>query len=138
MSRIKVVRSSFLGSVQEILETARNRAKEAVDLSMVYAYFEVGRMICEEELNGKSRAEYGKYVILELSKYLTSHLGKGFSETNLKQMRFFFQVYSREPIRQIMSDELKNLPTTSTGRKFVLSWSHFQSSSRAWRCRQSD
>ena len=121
----KVIRSSFLDSVQKILEDARNRAREAVDLSMVYAYFEVGRMIYEEEQNGKSRAEYGKYVIPELSKYLTVHFGRGFSETNLKQMRYFFQVYSQEPIRQTLSDELRNFPTTSTGRKFVLSWSHY-------------
>lgn len=121
----QIIRSSFLDSVQEILESARNRAKEAIDLSMVYAYYEVGRLICEEEQKGKSRAEYGKYVIPELSKYLTSHLGKGFSETNLKQMRHFYQVYSNDPIRQTVSDELKNLPSTSTGRKFALSWSHY-------------
>ena len=46
---------------------------------MVYAYFETGRLIIEEEQNGGQRAAYGKYIIPELSKYLTEHIGRGFS-----------------------------------------------------------
>ena len=115
----QVIRSSFLNAARNVLEGARHQAKQALDLSMVYAYFEVGRMICDEEQNGHSRAEYGKYVIPELSKYLSEHLGKGFSQTNLKQMRKFYQVYAKEPIRQTLSDELSALPVTSTGRRFA-------------------
>lgn len=120
-----LIRKEFLDSVACIIEAARSRAKAAVDLSMVYAYFEVGRMIMDEEQQGKERAEYGKYVIPELSKYLTMKLGKGFSQTNLKQMRKFYQVYSHDAIGQTLSDELTNLPAVATGRKFPLSWSHY-------------
>ena len=35
-------------------------------------------MIVEEEQNGKEKAEYGKYILKELSQYLTEKYGKGF------------------------------------------------------------
>lgn len=116
---------NFLQSVADVLESARKNAKAAVDLSMVYAYFETGRLIVEEEQNGSQRAAYGKYLIPELSKYLTERIGRGFSVTNLKQMRKFYQVYAGDQIGQTLSDQLKNLPAVSTGRKFPLSWSHY-------------
>lgn len=115
----------FFQNVSELLETARKKVKTAVNLSMVYTYFEIGRMIFEEEQNGEQRASYGKYLINELSKYLTVQFGKGFSVTNLKQMRQFYVVYSEDQISQTVSDQFSNLPTVSTGRKFFLSWSHY-------------
>lgn len=48
-----------------------------------------------------SRASYGKYILNELSDYLTKEFGKGFSVTNLKQMRQFYNVYSSDTIQQI-------------------------------------
>lgn len=92
---------------------------------MVYTYFEIGRMIFEEEQNGEQRASYGKYLMSELSKHLTAQFGKGFSVTNLKQMRQFYVVYSEDQIGQTVSDQFNSLPTVSTGRKFFLSWSHY-------------
>ena len=115
----------FFQNVSELLETARKKVKTAVNLSMVYTYFEIGRMIFEEEQNGEQRASYGKYLINELSKYLTVQFDKGFSVTNLKQMRQFYVVYSEDQISQTVSDQFSNLPTVSTGRKFFLSWSHY-------------
>lgn len=92
---------------------------------MVYAYFEIGRMIMEEEQHGDNRASYGKQILRELSAYLTNIFGKGFSQTNLKQMRQFYMVYSKDQISQTLSDQFANLPAASTGRKFFLSWSHY-------------
>ena len=67
-------------------------------------------MIVKEEQNGKSKAEYGQNLIPELSQKLTTEFGKGFSTTNLKQMRTFYLTYSKG---QTVSDE------------FRLSWSHY-------------
>ncbi len=117
--------NQFLESVSALLAEAKKKVKTAVNLSMVYTYFEIGKMIVEEEQRGNDRAEYGKYVISELSKYLTKKFGKGFSATNLKQMRKFYFVYSDSSIRQTLSDEFENYPTTTTGHKFYLSWSHY-------------
>jgi predicted nuclease of restriction endonuclease-like (RecB) superfamily len=47
----------------------------------------------EEEQQGKNRAEYGEYLISNLSRYLSDTLGKGFSEANLKNMRQFYNIF---------------------------------------------
>jgi predicted nuclease of restriction endonuclease-like (RecB) superfamily len=77
---------------------------------MVYTYFEIGRMIVEEEQNGKERAEYGKQILKELSKRLNAEFGKGFSQRNLEQMRQFYLTYSK---------------TQTLSAEFNLSWSHY-------------
>lgn len=119
------IRNDFFDDIYQLLEEARKNVKKAVNLAMVYSYFEVGRKIVEEEQNGENRAQYGQYIMKELSEYLTKNFGKGFSVTNLKQMRQFYCVYSQDQIGQTLSDQFRNLPTASTGRKFFLSWSHY-------------
>ena len=122
---MKDIRNDFFDDIYKLLEDARKNVKKAVNLAMVYSYFEVGRKIVEEEQNGENRAQYGQYIMKELSEYLTKSFGKGFSVTNLKQMRQFYCVYSQDQIGQTLSDQFRNLPTASTGRKFFLSWSHY-------------
>ena len=120
-----MIKSDFLKHVSDILTQAQKNAKTAVNLSMVYAYYEIGRMIVEEEQHGENRAAYGKYLLQTLSVYLVKQFGKGFSVTNLKQMRQFYLVYANDQISQTLSDQFENLPAVSTGRKFFLSWSHY-------------
>lgn len=120
-----LINKNFLQDISELLDSARKQAKTAVNLSMVYAYYEIGRRIYEEEQQGKERADYGKYLLKELSEYLLKRFGKGFSVTNLKQMRKFYLTYVDDQIGQTVSDQFKNLPTVSSGRKFFLSWSHY-------------
>ena len=101
---------SFFNKVAELLKQARKSIVTSVNNTMVITYFELGRMIVEEEQSGKERAEYGEKLIPELSERLLSEFGKGFSITNLKQMRSFYLTYSKG---QTLSDEFK------------LSWSHY-------------
>ncbi len=115
----------FFEDVSHILEAARKNAKTAVNLSMVYAYFEIGRMIVEEEQNGENRAEYGAYLLKELSVHLTAQFGKGYSADNLKLMRRFYSVYAHDQIGETVFPQSGNLPAVSTGRRFFLSWSHY-------------
>lgn len=88
---------------------------------MVYTYYEIGRRIIVEEQNGSNRAEYGKQVLKELSSYLTDEFGKGYSPDNLKLMRRFYLVYSRDQIGETVFSQFKNLPTVENGRRFYLS-----------------
>lgn len=108
-----------------IIEAARQTAYKAVNTAMVYSYFELGRRIVEEEQKGASRAKYGDGLIAELSNSLTERFGRGFSKTNLKQMRTFYMVYSQDQIGQTVSDQFTHLPKTPEGRVFPLSWSHY-------------
>ena len=74
-------------NISALLENARKKVAIAVNQAMVLTYFEIGRMIIEEEQNGKERADYGKQLLSDLSQTLTKEFGKGFSVTNLQQMR---------------------------------------------------
>ena len=117
--------SDFLKNVSDVLLQAQKNAKTAVNLSMVYAYYEIGRMIVEEEQHGENRATYGKKLLKELSTYLTGMFGKGYSAENLKLMRRFYSIYSHDQIGETVFTQFENLPAISTGRKFYLSWSHY-------------
>ena len=99
----------FLERVCDILNKARRNVKTAVNLSMVYTYYEIGRMIVEEEQSGDQRAEYGKYVIKSLSDYLTKNFGKGYSSDNLKLMRKFYIVYSNDTIGETLFPQSRPL-----------------------------
>lgn len=120
-----VVKDEFLKSVSDVLTQARKKAKTAVNLSMVYAYFEIGKMIVEEEQQGKNRAAYGQQLLRELSAHLTKTCGKGFSVGNLKNIRQFYKVYSTDQIGETVFSQFENFPAVCTGRKFFLSWSHY-------------
>jgi predicted GNAT family N-acyltransferase len=80
--------------VVELLQNARLQVLRTVNQTMTITYFEIGRMIIEEEQNGKDRAEYGKQILKGLSQQLTNEFGKGFSVENLDRMRKFYQTYS--------------------------------------------
>lgn len=89
---------------------------------MVMTYFEVGRIIEEEEQGGKERAPYGKQILKELSDVLTKEFGKGFSVDNLETMRRFYLVYGNsETLSRISGNEFSE----TSSRNFDLSWSHY-------------
>ena len=108
--------SNLSEKISSLLNDARKSVLHAVNHTMVLTYFEIGRMIVEEEQNGKERADYGSQLLSDLSQSLTKDFGKGFSVTNLKQMRQFYSVYTKHVTfgkGQTLSDEFK------------LSWSHY-------------
>ena len=82
--------------IQEITslvnEVKTNLAKE-INKSIIYVYWNIGRIIVKHENEDNNRLEYGKEVLKELSKELTKLLGKGYSLTNLTYMRWFYNVY---------------------------------------------
>ncbi len=80
-------------SINKIIEEARSTVYRTANFAMVQAYWNIGKTIVEEEQNGEDRAEYGQEIIKQLSKKLTQKHGKGFTETNLKYMRQFYQVF---------------------------------------------
>lgn len=138
--------NSLFSKVAELLELARKQVVTTVNLTMVHTYFEIGKMIIEEEQQGEIRAAYGKAILKDLSARLKERFGKGFSEQNLRQMRKFYAIYAfsnksyppslesnkqKVTKRQKPSVELQNidLKTNSIPQKpsakFKLSWSHY-------------
>ena len=81
----KPLNTKFFSHIVYLLQSARNKVVQTVNQTMVLTYFEIGRMLVEEEQNGKNRAEYGKSLLHDLSKVLTKEFGKGFSVTNIQK-----------------------------------------------------
>lgn len=82
--------NQLLTNIREILLSARHTAYKAVNFAMVTAYWNIGKLIVEDEQNGNTRAKYGKAVLEELSTRLTEEFGKGFTTANLRNMRQFY------------------------------------------------
>ncbi len=93
--------------VAAILEHARTSVVRSVNNQMVLAYWQIGREMVSSLQAGGDRAVYGRRLIDELSVRLTARYGRGFSTTNLRYFRNFYQVYSgRTPeIRHIACGE---------------------------------
>lgn len=122
--------------VVALVKNAQQQVIRTINSTMVYTYFEIGRMIVEEEQNGKERAAYGKQVLKELSKELTKEFGRGFSVDNLQNMRKLYFVYSNyETVSSISKVENKKSETVSSislisekpvlTLNFILTWSHY-------------
>lgn len=104
---------TYITDIKKILKQARQQAFTAINTVMIEAYWQVGRRIVEEEQSGKNRAEYGSELIKNISTELTKDLGRGFSETNIRNFRMFYLTFPDfNTIQQTVSAEL--------------TWSHFQ------------
>ncbi len=105
----KAVSSELLADIRQVITEARGQVRQAVNSTMVNAYWQVGRLIVEQEQQGSQRAEYGKAQLSQLSNKLTSEFGKGFDVTNLRNMRRFYRAF---PIRDAV--------------RLELSWTHYR------------
>jgi len=114
----EVQNTNLFQQVAVLLKNAQQQVLRTVNSTMVFTYFEIGRMIVEEEQNGKERADYGKQVLKGLSVQLTKEFGKGFSLSNLEQIRKFFLIYSKSEtllrISQIQNSQSVIVESEST------------------------
>jgi hypothetical protein len=94
------LRNGFIQEVKGIIDNSREKAIRSVDYIRVRMYWELGRKIVEEEQQGKNRAEYGKFLIKNLSGKLQSLYGSGYSRRQLEMFRRFYFTY---PIAQTLS-----------------------------------
>ncbi len=81
---------SLYREIRAVLDAARANAYRAVNTAMVQAYWQVGRLIVEDEQGGRRRAAYGEAVLADLSVRLTADFGRGFDVRNLRYMRLFY------------------------------------------------
>lgn len=113
---IEKSKSGFFVEVAEILRHARQSVVRQVNSTMVITYFEIGRIIVEEEQNGKNRAEYGSLLLEGLSDHLTNEFGRGFSVDNLENMRRFYGSYQiSETLSRISGKTQKEISQTASG-----------------------
>ena len=95
--------------IERIIRESRQAAYRAVNFTMVIAYWNIGKVIVEDELHWE-RAEYGKSILKNISKRLTKEFGKGFDERELRKMCQFYRYFD---IRDSLRPEL--------------SWTHYRS-----------
>ncbi|CAD0223887.1 DUF1016 N-terminal domain-containing protein [Chryseobacterium sp. JV274] len=96
-------------SVKEIIKQSREKVFRIANSTLLLTYWKIGKLIVEDEQQGKERAEYGKYTLKKLSQKFTLEFGKGFDYTNLSNMRKFYTAF---PIVDTLSQQL--------------SWSHYR------------
>lgn len=99
----------LLQNIGEILQQARMQVNRVVNSTMLFSYWEIGRLIVEHEQQGEKRAAYGKQQLQHISDHLTREFGKGFDVSNLRSMRSLYLEY---PIRETLS--------------LKLTWSHYR------------
>ena len=107
-NKIDRVHDDVFNSIKTLMDKARNEVAREVNNILVQTYWEIGRIIVEDEQGHSERAEYGKELINDLSRQLTKEYGKGFSKSNLFNMRNLYLSY---PIFQTLSG--------------ILTWSHY-------------
>ena len=111
--------------IRDVLLAAQTQVRQTVNTTMVQAYWQIGRLIVEDEQGGNARAEYGKGVLSDLARRLTAEFGEGFRLSNLRNFRQFYFCFTEQEIRHTVCSEL--------------SWSHLrllmrveQSNARTW------
>ncbi len=116
----EIVDSTFCKSVRTLIIEARKKAYRSINFIQVQTYWDIGRLIVEEEQKGEERAEYGKYLLKGLSEKLTEEFGKGYTERNLRYMRAFYLNFQiRNAVRAESIEERKNALHPG------LSWTHY-------------
>ena len=129
---------ALLTGVSGLLNQSRTATARVVNGLMTATYYELGRRIVEFEQGGKERAGYGEELIDRLSVDLAKKFGRGFSRSNLFQIRAFyiewgivqtvsgqFQIRAK-PAAEVKTQSLAgfsgSLFTTET---FPLPWSNY-------------
>ncbi len=137
MSKVSTKKQLFK-SVKFLIDEAKLHIVRSVNTTMLLTYFEIGRMIVEEEQKGSKRADYAKQIIQNLSEFLSYEFGRGYSTTNLEYARKFYLIYQKR-IPQSVTGKSSIIQKTQSvtgksdisklaiaiARKFKLSWTHY-------------
>ena len=104
-----IINNQIVDDIRNLLINSRIQIQQSVNSVMVQTYWHIGRIIVEDEQNGKLKAQYGKKQLELISNSLTQEFGKGFDATNLRKMRQFYLTF---PIQDSVS--------------LKLSWTHYR------------
>jgi len=107
------LQNNLYETIKVIILQSRERIFRVANSVLLETYWSIGKIIVEDEQKGEIKAEYGKATLRKLSQQLTLEFGKGYDESNLRNMRAFYRAF---PIRDTLRHEL--------------SWSHYRLLSR--------
>lgn len=101
--------NNLLLSVKELILESRQRVFRATNSVLLQTYWNIGKLIVEDEQQGRAKANYGEATLKSLARQLTFEFGKGFDDSNLRNMRAFYKAF---PICDALRHEL--------------SWTHYR------------
>jgi len=112
---------TILTEIRSLIEVSRHHAAVTANLAMVNLYWNVGRIITQDIQKNERRADYGKQLMDTLAKVLIQEYGRGYSVSNLNDMRRFYEYFE---ILQTLSVEFQNeicqpLPSESTDGRIL-------------------
>lgn len=110
---MELTTNGLFNAIREIITQSRLKVFRAANSALLESYWQIRKLIVEDEQQGKLRADYGKATLKNLSVQLTLEFGKGFDERNLNNMRSFYAAF---PIWYALRTEL--------------SWTHYRLLSR--------
>jgi predicted nuclease of restriction endonuclease-like (RecB) superfamily len=87
------LQQGLISQIKKIVSSAQNKAVRAVNTERVFMYWQIGKLILEEEQQGKERAEYGTFLIKSISKELQPQLGSSFTVRQLERYRQFYRTF---------------------------------------------
>lgn len=94
---------SLIDNIKTIIFESRKKVVKTVNYQLIETYWNIGKEIAENEKVNKIDSKSARQQILELSKELSLVLGKGFSRSNLFNMR---KLYLQYPDVQTLSGQL--------------------------------
>ena len=109
-----------VSEIRSLLEVSRKNVTQQVNQELLSTYWKIGEVLVRYEQNDSIRAAYGEKTLPQLSKVLTKELGKGFSRSNLQNMRLLYLNY---PICQTLSGKLRRQIESSLFERLLLSCS---------------
>ena len=104
----ELIDKSMIEQIETLLVNARQNVAAEVNTTLLSTYWQIGKLIVENEQQHNNRAEYGRQTLKTLSKILTQKFGKGFSVSNLQSMRRFYLTHEKQQTVSVK-----------------LSWSHY-------------
>jgi len=106
---MNIEKSLLLISIKEVILESRKQVYRMANTALLQTYWQIGKLIVEDEQQGKTKAIYGEATLKTLASQLTFEFGKGFDDSNLRNMRSFYLAF---PIRDALRHEL--------------SWTHYR------------
>lgn len=107
----KIINTALFNTVKDLILASRQYIAVSVNAEMSILYWKIGEVVRQEILR-EERAEYGKQIVATLSRQLETEYGKSFSETNVRRMMQFAELF---PDQQIVVSLIRQL-----------SWSHLR------------
>lgn len=96
---------SLFNELSQLIEQSQLQVATQINSALTMLFWHIGERINQNILQNK-RADYGKQIVVTLSRQLTEKYGRNFEEKNLRRMLQFAEQFSDEQIVVTLSRQL--------------------------------